>query len=266
MSLLTLSGLYLTNTSLKYLDYSTRVIFKSSKVIPTMAFGVLVLGRNYSWQQYCAAVLLVSGITFFTLGDKELSPKFSVIGVGLISVALVCDGLTGNMEEKLFFRKQDPCTDAEVILYTSFFSLFGGLIVATVTGELLPAINHSLQHIETVPFIFAFSCLGYISISFTLNLIQHFDATTAEIVKSLRKVLQVVMSFVVFGKSVNTKIVVGGGLVAIAIFWFQRCAQAKSRMAAKEEQRPAPGGDEALPLSTAPDAALEYNSPPPGRN
>ena len=225
VSVLTLSGLYLTNTSLKYLDYSTRVVFKSSKVIPTMAFGVVVMRRRYSWQQYCAALLLVLGISLFTLGDKDLSPSFSFIGVGLISIALVCDGLTGNMEERLFFRKADPCSEAEVILYTSAFSLVGGLIVAAATGELGLAAQHSLDNPNTIPLIVASACLGYVSVSFILALIQHFDATTAEIVKSLRKVLQVVMSFLVFHKSVNAKIIYGGLMVAGALFWFQQCAR-----------------------------------------
>eukprot|EP00951_Prasinocladus_malaysianus_P013990 scaffold106381_cov48-Prasinocladus_malaysianus.AAC.1 len=95
-----MAGLYLTNMSLNYLDYATRVIFKSSKVIPVMIFGMVVQGRKYSWQQYCAGILLVMGISSFTMGDKAMHPTFSPIGVGLISLALVCDALTSNLEEK----------------------------------------------------------------------------------------------------------------------------------------------------------------------
>jgi len=247
VSLVALAGLYLTNMSLNYLDYATRVIFKSSKVIPTMLAGVVILRRQYSWQQYCAGVLLVAGISLFTLGDKDMSPKFSTIGVGLISIALICDGATGNMEEKLFFRKQDPCTEAEVILYTSLFALMGGLIVVVATGELLPAASHSFNYIETVPYICLSSCLGYMSVSFILNLIKFFDATTAEIVKSLRKVLQVVMSFIVYSKPVNEKILAGGFLVAAALFWYQHCARSRKVPAAAASPRNE-DGEEALPL------------------
>ena len=39
LSVLTVSGMGLTNLSLNYLTYPTRVIFKSSKLLPTMAAG-----------------------------------------------------------------------------------------------------------------------------------------------------------------------------------------------------------------------------------
>ena len=39
LSVLTVSGMGLTNLSLNYLTYPTRVIFKSSKLLPTMAVG-----------------------------------------------------------------------------------------------------------------------------------------------------------------------------------------------------------------------------------
>ena len=252
-----LAGLYFTNMSLNYLDYATRVIFKSSKVIPTMLCGVVLLRKQYSWQQYCAGALLVAGISLFTLGDKDMSPKFSIIGVGLISIALVCDGMTGNMEEKLFFRKQDPCSEAEVILYTSLFALIGGMVVVVATGELLPAAEHSFNYVETVPYICASACLGYMSVSFILNLIKFFDATTAEIVKSLRKVLQVVMSFLVYQKSVNAKILAGGLLVALSLYWFQHCAR-KSKANAGATSPVKASAEETLPLSN------DCSAPSPG--
>jgi len=242
VSVLTMSGLYLTNMSLNYLDYATRVVFKSSKVVPTMAFGFVVQGRRYSWQQYAAGLLLVAGISSFTLGDRALSPRFSFAGVALISAALVCDSLTGNLEERLFFRKPSPSTQAEVILYTSAFSCAGAAAVLVATGELLPAARHSLAHAETLPLISLSSCLGYLSVTFILSLIQHFDATRTEIVKSLRKVLQVVVSFVLFAKPVNARILGGGAAVALALYWFQ----ASSR-AGPPPSRPEAGPAEHLP-------------------
>lgn len=237
VSLLTMSGLYLTNMSLNYLDYATRVIFKSSKVIPVMIFGVVVQRRKYSWQQYCAGVLLVAGISTFTLGDKAMSPSFSLIGVMLITLALVCDALTSNLEEKLFFRKDKPSSEPEVILYTSLFGSVGSMLVTVLTGELSPAVAHSSVYVETVPYICGFSVLGYLSVTFILKLIQHFDATSTEIVKSMRKVLQVVMSFVIYAKPLNTKIMVGGLFVTLSILWFQQCSS-KGKKAAHTPQEP----------------------------
>mmetsp|Transcript_20645 Transcript_20645/g.52908 ORF Transcript_20645/g.52908 Transcript_20645/m.52908 type:complete len:395 (-) Transcript_20645:184-1368(-) len=258
VSILTMSGLYLTNLSLNYLDYATRVIFKSSKVIPVMVFGVLVQRRKYSWQQYCAGVLLVAGISSFTLGDKAMSPSFSVIGVALISFALVCDALTSNLEEKLFFRKDKPSSEPEVILYTSLFGGVASLIVTVLTGEFGPALAHSSIYTETTPYICGFSVLGYLSVTFILKLIQHFDATSTEIVKSMRKVLQVVMSFIIYAKPLNSRILAGGILVTVAILWFQKCSGKGKKHASPSPVQPELAA-EVMPLKGSQNG--EYLSP-----
>jgi adenosine 3'-phospho 5'-phosphosulfate transporter B3 len=88
LSVLTLGGMYFTNWSLMFLNYPTRVIFKSSKLLPTMAVGTCLLGRWYSVLEYLAAAGLVCGIVLFTLGDAEMLPTFHPIGIGLILVGI----------------------------------------------------------------------------------------------------------------------------------------------------------------------------------
>ena len=39
LSALMFGGMYFTNWALNYLNYATRILFKSSKVVPTMALG-----------------------------------------------------------------------------------------------------------------------------------------------------------------------------------------------------------------------------------
>lgn len=54
VSLLAMGGAYFTNWALNYLNYTTRIVFKSSRVLPVMAFRSLVVGAKYSYAQYCA--------------------------------------------------------------------------------------------------------------------------------------------------------------------------------------------------------------------
>ena len=89
VSLLAMGGAYFTNWAMTYLNYTTRIVFKSCRVLPVMGFRTLVVGQRYSVQQYCAGLLLVFGIALFTMGDAEGLPNFHGAGVALISVALV---------------------------------------------------------------------------------------------------------------------------------------------------------------------------------
>jgi adenosine 3'-phospho 5'-phosphosulfate transporter B3 len=42
----TSAGMYFTNWSLEYLNYPTRIMFKSSKVIPVMLAGAVMQGKK----------------------------------------------------------------------------------------------------------------------------------------------------------------------------------------------------------------------------
>jgi adenosine 3'-phospho 5'-phosphosulfate transporter B3 len=191
-----------------------------------MAFRSLVVGQHYSPGQYCAGALLVTGIALFTLGDADAMPNFPVVGVLLISVALVCDALTANLEERWFFRSKVPCQHSEVMTYLSSFAAVGAASVLLASGELTPALAHASEHWQTTPSIVLFSLLGYLTVSLILMIIKAFGSTSAEIVKSLRKICQIVLSFLLFPKPLSWKHLLGGWLVAVALWWLQRQGRA----------------------------------------
>ena len=86
LSVYTYGGMAMTNYALSYLNYATRIVFKSAKIIPVMAFSVLIVGKKYNWKEWLSAAILVLGIVLFTLGDVASSPAFAPIGVALILV------------------------------------------------------------------------------------------------------------------------------------------------------------------------------------
>lgn len=133
----------------------------------------------------------------------------------------MCDALTANLEERCFFRVRLPCSHAEVMTYLSACAAAQCLAVLLLTREAGPALAHSLAHPETLPTICAFSVLGYLTVCLVLLLIKHYGSTSAEVVKSMRKVCQVLLSFALFPKPLDWKYVVGGALVAAALYSLQ---------------------------------------------
>ncbi|KAK3280954.1 hypothetical protein CYMTET_11233 [Cymbomonas tetramitiformis] len=209
LSALTMGGMYFTNWSLAYLNYTTRIVFKSSKVVPTMIFGTVVQGRRYTVGEYLAAAVLIVGISLFTLGDAQGYPAFHSTGIGLITLGLVCDALTSNFEEKRFFRCVDPSSQAEVVMYASFFGAIYGAVVLVWSGEWQPALEHSIEQPMAPMLIITSAVMGYVSVVFVLSLINNFGATNTEIVKSMRKVLSICISFILFPKPFDWKYLLG---------------------------------------------------------
>ena len=217
LSCLTLGGMYFTNWSLNYLNYPTRVLFKSSKLLPTMVVGTLMQGRSYGPLEYLASAGLVGGIVLFLLGDADTLPQFAITGVLLITVGLFCDAATSNYEEKVFFRVATPASQAEVIAYASTFGCGWALLLMLPTGELNEAVEHSAKYPQVVPLIVGSATCGYVSVTFVLLLIKISGATVCEMIKSLRKVLTVTLSFVLYPKALSYKYFVGGAFVVISL-------------------------------------------------
>lgn len=237
LSIYTYGGMAMTNYALSYLNYATRIVFKSAKIVPVMAFSVLIVGKKYNWKEWLSAAILVAGIVLFTLGDVASSPAFAPIGVALIAGALCVDAICANFEEKNFFRCENPSTTQEVLCFASLIGTVYGLVPFIASGGWQPAIAHSMQYTQVVPMIMGFSVMGYSSVSFILSLIKYYGATEAEIIKSLRKVLSIVISFILFPKALNWKYIVGflAVLVSTAYTFYLKGEKNKAKAAAKAE-------------------------------
>lgn len=74
------------------------------QVLPVMIMGAFIPGlrRKYPLHEYVSAILLVVGLILFTLADAQTSPNFSVIGVLMVSGALIMDSFLGNLQEAIF--------------------------------------------------------------------------------------------------------------------------------------------------------------------
>lgn len=87
-----------------------------------MVMGAFIPGlrRKYPVHEYISAMLLVIGLILFTLADAHTSPNFSIIGVMMITGALIMDAFLGNLQEAIF--KMNPDTTQVEDLQTLCFN------------------------------------------------------------------------------------------------------------------------------------------------
>ncbi|GBP19375.1 Adenosine 3'-phospho 5'-phosphosulfate transporter 2 [Eumeta japonica] len=104
----------------------------------------------------------------FTLADSKTSPNFDFLGVVIISMALLCDAVIGNVQEKAM--KQFKASNNEVNPMTMYVN------------------------------IFLLSVSGYMGLQAVLGLVRLSGAPVAVTVTTMRKALSIVFSFLLFSK------------------------------------------------------------------
>jgi len=217
LALLTVGTMGFSNASLGHLNYPTQVIFKCCKLIPVLIGSVLIQGKRYAPLDYYATIMMSGGLIWFTLVDSKLSPAFDAIGLIMISSALFCDAVIGNVQEKAM--KTHHASNAEIVLYSYSIGIFYILVYLLASGDFVPAFNVCLKHkMETYGYGFIFSLTGYIGVQIVLQLVRTGGALAAVTVTTCRKALTIVISFLVFRKPFSFQYVYAGACVVGSIY------------------------------------------------
>lgn len=143
LAALTLGTMGLSNSSLRYINFPTQVIFKCCKLIPVLVGSIIVQGKRYGILDFVAASLMCIGLAWFALVDSHISPSFHVMGVAMILGALLCDAMIGNVQEKAM--RDYNGNSAEVVLYSYGFGFMYLLVILAMTGHLLDGLLFSFE-------------------------------------------------------------------------------------------------------------------------
>ncbi|KAI5428819.1 enolase-phosphatase E1, variant 2 [Lathyrus oleraceus] len=181
-----------------------------------MIMGAFIPGlrRKYPIHEYISAILLVVGLILFTLADAHTSPNFSVVGVVMITGALVMDSFLGNLQEAIFTMNPDT-TQMEMLFCSTVVGLPFLIPPMLFTGELFKAWTSCSQH----PYVYGVlvfeamaTFIGQVSV---LSLIALFGAATTAMITTARKAVTLLLSYLIFTKPLTEQH--GSGLILIAM-------------------------------------------------
>lgn len=200
---LSMSTIGLSNTAIEYVSYPVQVAFKSSKPIPVMLAGILILHKSYSWVEYLAVGCLCLGLYLFTAAEMSAAaapasfelPQPS-LGVAMLCCALVVDGVIGNVQQKTF----DNVSPAEMIMKTKGVAAVEALAICLYQNQLTTACHFFYHQPQHLPVVLAYCVCGVVGESFVMSLIKRFGALSAVISTSVRKAFTMVLSFFLFAR------------------------------------------------------------------
>jgi UDP-galactose transporter B1 len=181
-----------------------------------MAFNV-ILGKRYKLVKYIHVMLIIIGVgVFLAAGDSmqnsSVGSNTTLLGAIMLSVSLCFDGATGAYEDRLMNRHNVEPFDLmyNIQLGKAVISL-AMLIVGNNYSELVGTIAHG-----------GFSLLvlgitGAIGQVFVFITISKFGALNCALIGLCRKMLSLILSFLLYGHSINATQTLGLSLAMIAM-------------------------------------------------
>ncbi|KAK9511526.1 hypothetical protein O3M35_000165 [Rhynocoris fuscipes] len=211
--------------ALKFVSFPTQVLAKASKLIPVMIMGKIVNRQKYEFYEYVTAVLISVGMACFMLSSvpKKDSTVTTLSGLILLVAYITFDSFTANWQGALFTKyKMKPI---QMMCGVNLFSC----IFTSVSLFQQDAFTRSLTFMTTFPkftldclLISISSCVGQLFIFFTISC---FGPVVFVIIMTVRQVLAILLSCLIYEHSLSLLGIVGIIIVFGAIFLRIYCTQ-----------------------------------------
>jgi UDP-galactose transporter B1 len=202
-----------SNECLRFVSYPVAVLAKSCKLIPTMVMGSLIERRQYSTQQWIAAIFISSGIALFNysrLPQKQQDEQQQTSddnqywkGMILLFISLCMDGFLGACQGilKRPGKDQRPPTAVETMLYVNLYSLIFLIPMAVTSGQWVEGIrllkdNEQLR--LSLALLNGVVSIGQVFIFLTITWYSSLVTTT---ITTTRKFFTILFSVLHFGHS-----------------------------------------------------------------
>lgn len=205
-----LSSSALSNISLNYINFPTKVVFRSCKLIPTMAIASVFHKKLFTATEYACAVAACAGLVLFAAADWNVSPTFHPIGLALVSLSVCADAVLPNAQEGLF---KLGSSRLEVTLYTNIFTLLIMTVTTLLSGDLVGALQHMATNRQLTVYFSIYTFIAYIAISFHMNVVKRYGGVAAVLVATGRKAMTLILSFLLFPKGFSWFYPAGAALV-----------------------------------------------------
>lgn len=250
------------------MDYLTYVLAKSCKLVPVMLLHVTLFGRRYTVMKYMVVFAITAGVVVFTLSQSSkksssakqvLDMRSKIVGLSLLAVNLLFDGLTNTVQDHIFAAKHyyGDMNGAKMMVASNIMAtaltasylfvtplipkaFIPAFIPIDNTNELASASRFLTAHPSVLQDVLGFAACGAIGQLFIYATLERFDSIVLVTVTLTRKMLTMLLSLAWFGKKLNmgqwggVSLVVGG-LATEA--WISRQGKVKNASVQKNQDK-----------------------------
>lgn len=216
--------------ALKYVNFPLQALSKCAKSVPVMAWSWVTQTRKYYPKDYisaatvtlgCMAFVLTGDIRAPTAASSSVAPglvvSFTGLGLGLLAVFMIFDGLTCTSQDKLFSSyDMHSCNQ---LLFTAAWSAVLSAAFLAGSGQIWGAMSFVLRHPDSMWLMLLQSAVSTTVQLFIVFTIKQYGALNFALMMTLRQFLSIVLSCLVFRHTLSTTqwlgtLLVIGGLLA----------------------------------------------------
>ncbi|PAA73361.1 hypothetical protein BOX15_Mlig007311g1, partial [Macrostomum lignano] len=215
-----ITAMWSSNAALQFVSYPTQVLGKSCKPIPVMLLGLL-FGKRYPMIKYLLVLIIVVGVSLFLMKDsKGTGPDTDhsfVFGEFLLLVSLLCDGLTGLVQDRICL-KHNSVSSFAMMFQMNLWSTIYLFVVALATGELPQFVAFVVQYHTVLWDILLFSLCSALGQLFIFATVVNYGPLNCSLVTTTRKFFTILGSVILFGHPLTNRQWLGTCLVFVGLF------------------------------------------------
>ncbi|CAB4255382.1 similar to Saccharomyces cerevisiae YPL244C HUT1 Protein with a role in UDP-galactose transport to the Golgi lumen [Maudiozyma barnettii] len=229
----------LATYSLKQVDYLTYMLAKSCKMIPVLLVHLLLYRTPIENQKKIVAILVSLGVTIFTIGGSQNKKKSSqrtsgsYYGFILLAASLFMDGVTNATQDKMLKtagskkdtkkdqKSNKKITGPHLMFSLNLFIILWNIFYLTLIDR--KQMNQALSLLKSDPdilsYLVVYAVCGAIGQCFIFYTLESFGSLQLIMITVTRKMISMLLSIAIFGKTVNYTQWFGIFIVFAGITW-----------------------------------------------
>lgn len=182
--------------ALKFVNFPTQVLAKSTKIIPVMIMGKIISRTKYEFHEYLTAVLISIGMLLFLTGsakaESENSPATTITGLFLLMLYLIFDSFTSNWQGHL--SKSYSISSVQMMWGINLFSTLLTCTSLLLQSGFIESIEFAMLHPKFVADCVVLSVCAATGQLFIYYTISKFGPVVFTIIMTLRQVMDGILS------------------------------------------------------------------------
>lgn len=218
LSVLVWGGTGLSNVAVAWVQYPVKVVFKSSKLIPTMAVSVVMQNsRPFRWAEYVAAIFLCAGAAFFSFkaGQTDASGLLIALGIAFLGSSVMCDAMSSNTQQRLMQKSHVP--PLIMMMWLNFCGMAISVIIIACSGKLHSAVKLLGQQPSIIGYMAGVGGCIAVGVWANTQLIHESGSVVAVGVATVRKMVTMILSYIIYPKPFGWMHALGAILMVLGL-------------------------------------------------